>query len=99
KGIRAMSTLAEVIDLEEYAKSGRRPPKAKHYRIKVDKESFTVDVAEMTGRQILELAKKNPPERFKLFEHHHGGKTEHVELDKEVDFTTPGVEKFKTLPI
>jgi Prokaryotic E2 family E/Multiubiquitin len=94
-----MSIVAEVIDLEEYAKAKKTPPKGKHYRIKVDRDYFTVDVPEMNGRQILELAKKTPPERFKLFQHLHGGKTDRVELDQKVDFTTPGIEKFKTLPI
>ena len=88
----------DVIDLEEFAKAGKKTPKAPHYRIRIDKAQFTVDVPEMTGRQLLILAEKNPPERFKIFEHLHGGTTKPIGLDETVDFTKPGVERFKTLP-
>lgn len=90
---------SEVIDLEEYARTGQKPPKAKHYRIRVDKQNFVVEVSEMSGRQILELAGKQPPERFRLDQKLHGGQTKKVELDEVVDFTTPGIERFMTLPL
>jgi len=88
-----------VIDLEEHAKAGKKPPKAKQYRIRIDKAHFVVDVPEMTGRQLLKLAGKEPPERFKIFQHLHGGATKPIGLDETVDFTTRGIERFKTLPI
>lgn len=89
----------DVIDIEEYAKAGKNPPKAQSYRIRVDKERYVVKVGEMTGRQILELAGKNPPERFRLDQKLHGGQTKKIELTEVVDFTTPGVERFMTLPL
>lgn len=88
------------IDLEEFAKSGKTPPLASSYRIRVDKLVFTVNVSHMTGRQILTLAGKVPVERFKLFQQMHGGgQPQRIELDQSVDFTTPGIERFKTLPV
>ena len=89
----------EVIDLEQYARAGRKPPKAKQYRIRVDRERFVVNASEMTGRQILELAGKQPPERFRLDQKLLGGQTQKIELNQVVDFTTPGVERFMTMPL
>lgn len=89
----------EVIDLEEYAHADRKPPKAKQYRIRVDRERFVVSVSEMTGSRILELAGKQPPERFRLDQKLRGGQTQKIELDQVVDFTTPGVERFMTMPL
>jgi len=89
----------EIIDIEEYAKTGQKPPKNKHYRIKIDKEKYVVDVPFMTGRQLLELAGKIPPEQYMMIQKLHGGKRERIELDEEADFTTPGVETFETMAI
>lgn len=86
-----------VIDLEEYARSGRRPPKAKKYRIRIDKVRYEVSVPSMTGRQLLELAGKTPAERFMLSQKLHGGQVKPVGLDEVADFTAPGVERFMTL--
>lgn len=90
---------SDVIDLEEYARTEQKPPKAKRYRIRIDKQHFVVEVSEMTGRQILELAGKQPPDRFRLDQKLHGGQTKKIELDEVVDFTTPGIERFMTLPL
>jgi len=89
----------EIVDIEEYAKTGQKPPKDKRYRIKIDKEKHVVDVPSMTGRQLLELAGKTPPEQYMIVQKLHGGKRERIELDEEADFTTPGVEKFETMAI
>ncbi len=89
----------EIIDIEKYAKTGQKPPKDKHYRIKIDKEKHVVDVPSMTGLQLLELAGKTPPERHMIVQKLHGGKRERIGLDEEVDFTAPGVEKFETMAI
>jgi hypothetical protein len=95
-----MSTVEEVVDLEEFAKAGKKPPQAKSYVLRIDKLKYTVQVSHMKGREILALASKTPVERFKLFQQLHGGsQPKRIELDDDVDFTTPGIEKFKTLPI
>ena len=56
--------LDEVIDLAEYAQTGRKPPRARRYRITIDKTQYIVEQSSMTGRELLVLASKNPPERF-----------------------------------
>jgi hypothetical protein len=53
----------------------------------------------MTGREILILAGKTPPERFQLNLRLKGGKVVKVGYDEKVCFTTPGVEKFMTIPL
>jgi hypothetical protein len=87
----------EVIDLEEFAQAGRKPPKAKKYRIRIDKTKYEVSVPSMTGRQLLQLAGKIPVERFLLSQKLHGGQVKPVGLDDVADFTAPGVERFMTL--
>jgi hypothetical protein len=95
------SVAAEVeeLDLEEFAKvHGGKPPKAKRYIIRIDREKFKVDVSEMTGRQLLELAKKVPSESWLLNQKLKGGHVKPIGLNDVVDFTAAGVERFMTLP-
>jgi len=53
----------------------------------------------MTGREILTLAGKIPPESFQLRQKLKGGTVRKIGLDDNVDFTEPGVEKFMTIPL
>jgi len=90
----------EEIEIEEHTKTvnGKEgPPKANKYIIRVDKAKFTVEVAGMTGREILTLAGKMPVEQYKLTQKMHGGAAKTIGLDDTVDFTEPGVERFMTL--
>lgn len=87
------------VDVEEFARAGKPIPKAKRYRIRVDKVKFTVEVSEMTGREILVLAGKEPPERYLLNQKKHGGVVEPIAQNQVVDFTAPGIERFMTLPM
>lgn len=89
----------EIIDVEEYAKKGEVPAKGMQYQIRVDKEHYVVDVHEMTGCEILLKADKNPPERFRLDQKLKGGATQKIDLNDVVDLTTPGLERFMTLPL
>lgn len=89
----------EYIDIEELAKAGKIPPKGKKYLIRVDKANYKVNVESLTGRQILELAEKVPVERFQLNQKLHGGVVKKVGYDEIVDFTTPGIERFMTIPL
>lgn len=88
-----------LIDLEEYAKLDKVPPKSKRYLIRIDKTKYEVNAPEMSGRQLLELAGKRPPENFLLSQKFRGGATRKIELTDVADFTTPGVERFMTLPL
>jgi len=94
-----MEDLNEFIDLEEYALNDKKPPKKAKYLIKVDKKKYPVKVESMTGREILNLAGKTPPENFQLRQKVKGGAVRKIGLDEIVDFTEPGVEKFMTIPL
>lgn len=96
---QAEAAEVEELDIEEFSKvHGGKPPKAKRYRIRIDREKYTVEVPEMTGRQILELAKKLPPENWLLNQKFKGGHVKPISLNEVVDFRTPGIERFMTLP-
>lgn len=92
-------SLEEIIDLEEFAKAGKVPPKGKKYKIKVDTTTYVVKVETMTGSEILELAGKNPVKRFQLNQKLHGGIVKKIGYDEKVDFTVPGIERFMTIPL
>ena len=90
---------SEAIDIEAFARKGERPPKGKKYRIRVDKTILVVDGPTITGRRILELANRVPPERYRLDQKLRGGETRKIELDTVVDLTTPGLERFMSIPL
>lgn len=91
--------IVEIIDIEEHAKKhGTRLPRAHRYIIRVDREKYTVEVDKMTGREILTLAKKIPPERYLLNQKFRHGHVKPIRLDEVVDFCAEGVERFTTLP-
>lgn len=89
--------IIEEVDLETWATRGERPPKARRYIIRIDRERYTVTASGLTGRAILELAGKDPA-RTLLQQRLHGGGTLTIGPDDFVDFTAPGVERFVTLP-
>lgn len=91
-----VEVLEEIIDLEEQAKAGHEPKKAKKYRLRIDKDKYTVEVHEMTGRQILGLVKKTP-EQYLLSQKLHGGAVEPVGADQVVVFHHHKIERFQTL--
>jgi hypothetical protein len=88
----------DIVDLEEYAKRGERPPLAKGYRIKINGEAYVVNVSMPTGRAILTLGGLLPAENYTLRLKAAGSKPEKIGLDQKVDLRKPGVEKFKALP-
>lgn len=90
--------LDEIIDLAEYASRGAKPPKAKGYRIRVNREAFVFDVPNPTREQILEKAGLVPVETWTLRLKLKGGAFDRIEPGEHVDLTRPGVEKFKALP-
>jgi len=89
----------EIIDIEECAKAGRKPPRARAYRIRIDKQLYTVKVPAMTGRELLTLAGKIPVTSYMISQKFRGGQAKKIGLDEKADFTTPGVERFMTLPL
>jgi hypothetical protein len=90
--------LEELIDLEEYAKAGKEPKRAKRYRIRIDKEYKEVSVHSMTGREILALVDKTP-ETYMLSQKFRGGRVEPIKADQVVVFHRHGIERFQTLAL
>ena len=94
-----MENVTEIIDLEENSKSGKGAPKGKKYQIRIDREKYVVLLECMTGTAILQLAGKNPPTKYQLNQKMRGGEVKKVGYNEEVCFTTPGIERFMTLPL
>jgi hypothetical protein len=90
--------LEELIDLEEWAKAGKTPKPAKKYKIRIDKDKYTVEVSSMTGAQILAVAGKTP-QTHQLSQKIHRGAVEPIAPDQMVRFDAPGVERFQTLAL
>lgn len=87
------------IDIEQYSKENKEVPKGHIYIIMVDQNKYKTEKECMTGRAILVLAGKNPPERFQLNQRMHDKKVKRIALDQKVCFTEPGIEKFLTMPL
>jgi hypothetical protein len=90
--------LDDIIDLEEYAKRGERPPLSKGYRIRINGEAYVINKSKPTGHEILTLAGLLPAKEYTLRVKLAGEKPQKVELDEHVDLRKAGVEKFKALP-
>lgn len=93
--------LDEIIDIETYAKEGKEPPFGKKikYRVRIDDKHYVIDHRDPTGRELLLIAGKNPPEGYRLDQKLRGGATQKIELDEKVDLAQPGVERFMTIPL
>lgn len=92
------NVLDDIIDLEAYAKEGKRPPLAKGYRILINGDAYVVMTPKPTGREILTLAGLIPADDYTLRVKSAGSRPEKVGLNEHVDLRKPGVEKFKALP-
>ena len=92
-------SVTEVIDIEEYSKAGKIPPKGKKYQIRIDSTKYVVQVESMLGREILLLAQKQPVEKYQLNQKLHGGIVKKIGYDERVDFAQPGLERFMTIPL
>lgn len=90
---------AETIDVAAYNNEGKEIPRGRHYAIKIDRQTYVVKGEMITGRELLLLAGKTPPERFQLNQLFRFGRVEKVELDEKVDLAMCGVERFATIPL
>ncbi len=89
----------DVIDVEAYVKEGKPIPHVANYRIRIGTQYFVVHSPTITGRQILKLAGKEPPEDYEVFQKLRHGQLEPVGLDQEVDLQVHGVERFVVQPL
>jgi hypothetical protein len=69
------------------------------YKVQIDKAFFEIKDPTPTGRQLLELAGKRPPDQFALYLKVKGGQPQRIALDQHVDLREHGVEHFVTLPL
>jgi hypothetical protein len=77
--------------------SDRRPPVT--YKVKIDKEVLETKDPTPTGRDLLLLAGKTPPEQFAIYQKPKEGRPIRIALDERVDLREPGIERFVTLPL
>jgi len=89
--------LIELVDIEEYAKQGQKPPRAHQYKFRIDDHYYMTPKAELTGREILTFAGKTP-EAYQLRKRLRHGKVEAIVPDEIVDLRGHGLERFITLP-
>ena len=90
--------ILELIEIEAYAATHKRKPKARVYAFRVGKQRIEVTDPLITGRRILELAGKVPAEKYILRQVEHGGVLKPIELNETVDLRAPGVERFRAMP-
>ena len=89
----------DLVDLEDHAREHDAcAPRARRYRIRIDREKYIVEVPTMTGREILALA-GHTPKSHKIYQKRRGCPPDPVGPDEVVDFRARGVERFQTIPI
>jgi Multiubiquitin len=88
----------ELIEIEVYASTRKRKPRAHRYAFLVGKQRIEVEHPIITGRRILELAHKVPPEKYILRQIEHGGVLKVIGLDEHVDLRAPCIERFRAMP-
>ena len=89
--------MSDPIDLQAYAKEGKKVPPEGPYKIRVNKDFYDWPKATITGADVLGLAKKDAAKNAAYqFVH---GKAQRMKPDEEADLTAPGVERFETLPL
>jgi hypothetical protein len=89
----------DVINIAEFNAAGKEIPRGRRYAFQIDRKTFVTDKECLTGRELLTLAGKTPPERHQLNQLFRFGRVEKVELDEKVDLATCGVERFATIPL
>lgn len=89
--------MSDPIDVQAYAKAGKSVPTTGPYKIRVNKDFHDWPSPTIKGRDIVKLAGKDA-QKNAAYQFIHG-KPERVQPEQEVDLTTPGVERFETLPL
>lgn len=98
-GLVFISNEVDIIDINEHCQNGTPVPDDCKYKILIDREPYIVSEKCLTGREILLLTNKTPPDRFQLRQKFKDGKVVTIKNDQKVCFTDPGIEKFKTIPL
>jgi Prokaryotic E2 family E/Multiubiquitin len=90
--------IVEIVDIEIYAKDNRKPPRARKYKFRIDREHFTTEHRKITGAKLFELANKSPAE-YRMHQKLHGGQMKEVKVDETIDLGEPGIERFATMKL
>lgn len=94
-----MKTEKEIVNIEEYAKKEKTPPKENVvYHFRVGKAQLSHDEAEITGQEILEKAGLESSQN-RLYQKIQGGQRVPITPDQTVDLSLPGLERFETIPL
>jgi Multiubiquitin len=89
----------EVINIEEYAKQGNKPPSENViYRFRVGTIFAEHDKPLISGREILQKVNLDPGQN-RLYQKLQGGQRIAINLDETVDLSQPGLERFETIPL
>ena len=89
--------LVELVVIEEYAKRGEKPPRAKTYLVRIDKKTYHIHKPDPTGEELLEAAGKTSA-GYKLYQIFRGKQPEPVGPTQHVDLRAHGIERFTTVP-
>ncbi len=86
--------------LEQAEEKAEHAGKPQVFKIQIDKPPLLETTNPTpTGRDLLTLAGKNPPEQYAIYLKVKGGQPVRIALDQTVDLRQPGVERFVTLPL
>ena len=85
--------------LEQVEEKAEHAGKHQSFKIQIDKAHFEIKNPTPTGRELLTLAGKIPPEQFAIYLKIKGGQPQRIGLEVEVDLREPGTERFVTLPL
>lgn len=89
--------IEEIVDLEECARAGGKPPRARRYRFKVNDKPCEWNEPTILGRQILEVAGLVPPKDYTLRQKMAHGEPRRIGLEDRVNLREPGIEKFRAI--
>ena len=98
-GSKFITYEVEIIDVHEHCQNDHPVPVGCKYKILIDREPYVVDQECLTGKEILMLTGKTPPDRFQLRQKFKDGRVVTIKNEQKVCFTDPGIEKFKTIPL
>lgn len=87
--------MTEHEDLQALARQGKSP-QGKHLLINIDGERIRISDPVVTGRQLLALADKQPPEEHLIYFLTPAGILEDIGLEETVDLRAGGIERFIT---
>lgn len=84
----------EVINVEEFIKSGKEIPRGKKYQVIVDEKKIVFDHEVVSGEEVLKAAGLQPTECYSLYAKEKGCDFELVRPHDKINLADKGVERF-----